>query len=372
MRRTILLAMLGLSALAYAQKPCKIEGTVEGGQTSAQLSLDFDGQHQSIEVKDGKFACSVTPEGVAKGWLQNKDGYSFMPFNLYLVPGETLKLTIKGTGHKLDGSKFYKELGQAEAVISPLKSDYSDYFEYCLNTIEKAPEAQREAISKGLSDTLMTKKIKYEQTAAQYLQDHKDSEGAVLFLCDHINLSTIQESLSDKMKATKVGQYVKGLMDKEAQAQAERMKEREKAEAKRNTMLNKPAKDFTLNDLEGKPLALSSLRGKYVVLDWWGSWCGWCIKGIPDMKKSYEKYSDKMEILGIDCNDTEQQWKDCVKKYELPWKHVYNPRNSKLTEDYQITGYPTKIVIDPQGNIIKIVVGEDPAFYTYLDELLGK
>ena len=47
------------------------------------------------------------------------------------------------------------------------------------------------------------------------------------------------------------------------------------------------APDFTLKDLQGNDLSLSSLRGKYVVLDFWGSWCGWCIKGIPDMKKYY-------------------------------------------------------------------------------------
>ena len=69
------------------------------------------------------------------------------------------------------------------------------------------------------------------------------------------------------------------------------------------------APDFTLKDLQGNDLALSSLRGKYVVLDFWGSWCGWCIKGIPDMKKYYDKYKDRMEILGIDCRDTEAKWK---------------------------------------------------------------
>ena len=60
------------------------------------------------------------------------------------------------------------------------------------------------------------------------------------------------------------------------------------------------APDFTLNDINGKPLSLSSLRGKHVVLDFWGSWCGWCIKGMPQMKEYYAKYKDKLEILGID------------------------------------------------------------------------
>ena len=129
------------------------------------------------------------------------------------------------------------------------------------------------------------------------------------------------------------------------------------------------APDFTLNDLNGKPLTLSSLRGKYVILDFWGSWCGWCIKGIPQMKEYYQKYAGKFEILGIDCNDTDQKWRDAVKKYELPWLHVYNPKTSSVLKDYGIQGFPTKIIVGPDGKIVKTIVGEDPAFYTLLDEL---
>ena len=133
------------------------------------------------------------------------------------------------------------------------------------------------------------------------------------------------------------------------------------------------APDFTLNDINGKPLSLSSLRGKYVIIDFWGSWCIWCVRGMPKMKEYYQKYSDKMEILGVDCNDPEKKWKDAVKELELPWKHVYNPKKStEILMKYQIQGFPTKILVDPEGKIAKTVVGEDPTFYQYLDGLLGK
>ena len=129
------------------------------------------------------------------------------------------------------------------------------------------------------------------------------------------------------------------------------------------------APDFTLKDIDGKSLSLSSLRGKYVIIDFWGTWCIWCVRGMPKMKEYYNKYSDKMEILGVDCNDPEKKWKDAVKELDLPWKHVYNPKGSRLAQQYGVQGYPTKIIIDPQGRVDKVVVGEDPAFYTYLDEL---
>jgi thiol-disulfide isomerase/thioredoxin len=110
------------------------------------------------------------------------------------------------------------------------------------------------------------------------------------------------------------------------------------------------------------------MRGKVVVLDFWGSWCIWCIRGIPDMKKYYEKYKNKLEIIGMDCGDSDEKWKAAVKKYELPWKHVYVPKNSKVLDNYKIEGFPTKIVIAPDGTVLKKVVGESPEFYEYLDQ----
>ena len=132
------------------------------------------------------------------------------------------------------------------------------------------------------------------------------------------------------------------------------------------------APDFTLQDINGQPLTLSSLRGKYVILDFWGSWCGWCIKGMPKMKEYYQKYAGKFEILGIDCNDSEEKWKDAVAKYELPWLHVYHSTDSHVIDQYEIQGFPTKIIIDPEGKVVNTIIGEDPNFYTLLDKLFSE
>ena len=134
------------------------------------------------------------------------------------------------------------------------------------------------------------------------------------------------------------------------------------------------APDFELPDLQGNPLKLSSLRGKYVVLDFWGSWCIWCIRGIPAMKEAYAKHKDKMEILGVDCRDTEEKWKAAVNEHQLPWLQVRcnDEQLPKVGAAYQLQGFPTKVIIDPEGKLVKVVVGEDPAFYTFLDELFAK
>ena len=75
------------------------------------------------------------------------------------------------------------------------------------------------------------------------------------------------------------------------------------------------------------------------------------------MKEYYEKYKGKFEILGVDCNDTEAKWKAAVEKHQLPWIHVYNPKGGDLLDKYGIQGFPTKIVVGPDGKIVKTIVG---------------
>ena len=127
-----------------------------------------------------------------------------------------------------------------------------------------------------------------------------------------------------------------------------------------------------LPDLQGNPRSLASLRGKYVIIDFWGSWCVWCIRGFPAMKDIYTKYKDDLEILGVACQDPEKKWRKAVEQYDLPWLQVRCPDDmlDDLAEMYGIEGFPTKAVVSPEGKLLKIVVGEDPEFYTYIDELL--
>lgn len=130
------------------------------------------------------------------------------------------------------------------------------------------------------------------------------------------------------------------------------------------------APEFTLKNLDNREVSLKDFRGKWVILDFWGSWCPWCIKGFPELKEAYQKYSGKLEIIGIDCRESEEDWKAGVKKYELPWVNLYNPEDSKLTEEYAVPGYPTKVIIDPQGYIKNITIGHNPEFFNILSKLI--
>ena len=130
--------------------------------------------------------------------------------------------------------------------------------------------------------------------------------------------------------------------------------------------------DFSLTDIDGKEVTLADFSGKYALLDFWGTWCRYCVMGIPQMKEYYQKYSDKIEFVGIDCRETQEAWKAGVEKYALEWTNLYNGYDQSLIIEYGIQGYPSKIIITPDGKVVEAFLGEEPALYEKLDEMFGE
>ena len=141
-----------------------------------------------------------------------------------------------------------------------------------------------------------------------------------------------------------------------------------KSYAEKNLTVGSLAPDFTLKNIQGDNFTLSSLQGRWVILDFWGTWCGWCIKGFPKLKEYYSKYKTNMELVAINCMDSDQRWKDGVKKYALPFINVKD--NNKVSAQYAVSGFPTKIIITPEGRIHKVFVGEGEDFYKEIDKIM--
>lgn len=125
--------------------------------------------------------------------------------------------------------------------------------------------------------------------------------------------------------------------------------------------------NFNKKDNQGNIFSLSSLRGKYVLLDFWGSWCGPCRASHPHLKEIYAKYKDKgLEIVGIadeksdDINDAKALWLKAIKDDGINWIQVlnnYDKATNNLAMSYGITGFPTKILLDKNGKVLFKLVG---------------
>ena len=120
-------------------------------------------------------------------------------------------------------------------------------------------------------------------------------------------------------------------------------------------LVGQQAPDFALPDVSGKEVKLSSFRGKYVLVDFWASWCAPCREENPNVVKAYNKYKDKnFTILGVSLDDQKNQWVDAIEMDGLTWTQVSDLKhwNSIVVPLYHFEGIPHNVLIDPEGNII--------------------
>ncbi len=122
-----------------------------------------------------------------------------------------------------------------------------------------------------------------------------------------------------------------------------------------NDLLNQPAPDLTMNTPDGKPLSISSFKGKYVLVDFWASWCGPCRQENPNVVNAYKKYhSAQFEILGISLDESDGVWKQAIAKDQLTWPQMSDLKKwkSAAIDAYHLDGIPFNVLINPEGKII--------------------
>ncbi len=381
MKKTLILsAALVLSAsAAMAQSGAfQVKANLKNFGDTVIVFKGRDAKNDTVLAKKDKFTYSTTLDKVkdlifaTPGAFRGTDRTMCQ---IVAVPGEKAELVgdVKSR-FDITGSAFYKQYH----VLDLMKEDSQKKMIALNDSLNKLMEngAKQDDIYKIYSEKMPALRKEQMDKYYAYVGQHANEEATATLVPEFESIEEMEKAagmLSDAVKNGRMKEYYQPVIDKaKAQKQAEE-------EAAKKQAAGVEAPDFTLKDIEGNDFTLSSLRGKYVILDFWGSWCGWCIEGMPQMKEYYKKYAGKFEIVGVDCNDTEQKWKDAVKKHELPWTHVYNKRAQSQEEMagnvlgmYGVQGFPTKIVISPEGKIVKTIVGEDPAFYTLLDELFGK
>ena len=331
------------------------------------VQLAEDGSFTYV-LKDGKLRDLMVTHLPSPGKKTFEEQRDY--FQVIVLPGETV--TVDGTlaEPNISSKEFYADQLKAQKVMQPLQDEYNE-IRKAYTEGRKNKEINQDSLETWYKNAFSEWKDKNCKAIVEFAKNNSKSNYAYYrsVTLDEPYKTDALAALSDKVKEGPVKGYDESYKEFR-RAQEERLKARE--EARKLVEPGKMAPDFTLNGLNGKPVSLSSLRGKYVVIDFWGSWCGWCIKGIPQMKEYYKKYKNKMEILGVACGDTEAKWKACVAEHKLPWVNVLNDKKPDISDVYAISGYPTKVVIDPNGVIVKFAVGESEEFYKYLDSLFKK
>lgn len=122
------------------------------------------------------------------------------------------------------------------------------------------------------------------------------------------------------------------------------------------------------NDPNGKPIDIKSFKGKYVLVDFWASWCGPCRKAIPEVKALYSLYKEKgFEVLSVSIDTDHAAWRRAMSEENMPWPQVLSPDKNKTLADFMIAGIPTLFLIDRDGKIIEKYTGFSPKLKTQLE-----
>jgi len=141
---------------------------------------------------------------------------------------------------------------------------------------------------------------------------------------------------------------------------------------KSKTAIGAIASDFTMKDTEGNDFTLSSLRGKYVLIDFWASWCSPCRNENPNVVKAYNNFKDKgFDIIGVSLDKDKDAWVKAIKDDNLTWHHVSDLKfwNNVVARTYGVQSIPYNLLLDKEGKIIAMNLRGD-ALTKKLEEVM--
>ena len=377
-------AALMLLQQAYAQqgagKSFTINGTLHGAHVDSVLFFYEDAAgnyaHQKKPVVNNKFTITGNISQPGSGRVMfKKTGEVISPYDqykrvreFYIEPG-ALKLSgdpadLKGL--KLTGSKSEDENQELNSNIDPIREEMKPLEEKYTKANKEYMDAEKNKkpvsvldslkyIAAGLHDQFDPYDFRIKKITYQFFLDHPNSYVTLDMMRGYTaNMSLdsakrVYNAFNDKMKASSGGQEI-----------AKNIKQIEAGSPGAMAPL------FTKTDINGNPLSLSDFKGKYVMLDFWASWCVPCRKSNPHMIELYNKYKGKgFDVIGIADDDGRPEvWKAAVTKdnvgiwhnvmrginMDMIMKHIPNPND--LDEQYGIASIPTKILIGPDGKIL--------------------
>ncbi len=363
-------------ALCYStqaqQGELLIKGNIKGldvDKLYLTISSDDVVAEDSVEVKKGKFEYRVSTGGFtavlfSPRFMANVGPNIFKKitegkFSIYGEPGDVLKLTGEKLSYIIDynvtGNSINDDFVTMSKAIAPyldeqLVIDYNDE----LTQYYSATGTMIQPGTNSREQQAQSAKLK-----ADFMMENPDS----YYTMYHMALAKDKEELK---------KYYETLAIETKEPYFAKLLEMRLA----SFDLNKEGAqvpEITTTDIYKNSFKLSSLLGKYVVLDFWGTWCSPCIQGIPNMKKYYERYGGRLEYVGIACNEKNgiEGVIKRVEKSKMNWIHLMNGEDlNNYSKMFGVTGYPTKFVIGPEGKVVGSFVGEGEHFYSFMDELL--
>ena len=208
----------------------------------------------------------------------------------------------------------------------------------------------------------LTDSKEWQANAAKgYNTNYDDSDARMRYIAehyaDHNSIISVLSSLRKESDKPLLEKIIKTLEAKDPTYQPllDYKIARDKAIAQKERLaIGKEAPNFEFPTVDGKMVNLKEFRGKYLVVDFWASWCGPCRQEIPHMKDLYEEYKGKdIEFLSVSIDKSKNAWKKAMRQEDMAWPQLQAPGAGKdIMKEYQFSGIPYIILLDKEGKII--------------------
>ncbi len=371
--KKILVALLSLPLLAPGQEQGK-SFRVSGKLVNLAFTADWvflqyraggEWKKDSVKTKNGSYQFSGKLDEASLARLlvkyadETEPGKKIPTLNkrdmatIYLQAGKISvtsvdsfsNVKVKGSVAHTEYSKLMAKAKPYEEKMEPLYTLYSQF--------AKAKEVSAREKVEAMIDSI--DKLKNEKVYGEYVKANPASPLAMFALqqyagwdIDAAKAEPLFNTLSETNKKLPSAIEFKSRLD-----------------IAKRTAIGEFAMDFTQNDTSGVPVSLSSLKGRYLLIDFWASWCGPCRTENPNLVKVFAKYKSKgFHILGVslDRPGQKEKWMKAIYDDKLEWTHVSDLQfwNNEVAKQYGIQAIPQNLLLDPEGRIIaKNIRGEE-------------